>query len=338
MGKPSTKMIRCINSRIIVKGLLVFERYTERGRRAIFFARYEASQFGTPEITSAQLLLGILREDKTIAMQLGMGAAESIRKELEPTKGQPTATSVDLPVSIEAKRALAYAAEEAERLNHKHIHTPHLVLGLMRVEDSLPAKLLRKHGVVLEKFRGFAALAVAEETGVERAVVNFERRKTAPVAPRAESLEVTVDEMRRLVDDAALQLHGYPETFGDLRLANKLWTKKEAIGHLIDWAIVHEQWVTRALMESKLKARGYPDEAAVSVQNYADFPWLEAVDLWVSTNQLLIHVLTRVPEEKASVPCQIGMADPMPLWKLMEAYCEHCQELVGQIWREESDV
>ena len=111
----------------------MFERYTERGRRAIFFARYEASQFGTPEITSAQLLLGILREDKRIALQLGVGTLESIRKELEPLKGTPTATSIDLPVSRELARALAYAAEEAERLNHKHIHTPHLVLGLMRV-------------------------------------------------------------------------------------------------------------------------------------------------------------------------------------------------------------
>ena len=308
----------------------MFERYTLQGRRAIFFARYEASQFGTPEITSALLLLGILREDKTIAVQLGMGAVDSIRKELEPLKGQPTATSVDLPLSMEAKRALAYAAEEAERLKHKRIHTSHLVLGLMRAENSLPAKLLRKQGVVLEQFRTFTAQAFLDE----RAAVALGRRKAAP---RSASLEATIDELRGLVDDAAA-LRGHLDTFGDIRLANKPWTKKEALGHLIDWAIVHEQWVTRALMESKLKARGYPDEAAVSVQNYANFPWLEAVDLWVSTNQLLIHVLTRVPEDKVSVPCQIGMADPIPLSKLTEAYLEHCQELVEQIWREESDV
>ena len=316
----------------------MFERYTERGRRAIFFARYEASQFGTPEITSAQLLLGILREDKTIALQLGMGAADSIRKELEPPKGQRIATAIDLPLSMEAKRALAYAAEEAERLKHKHIHTSHLLLGLMRAEDSLPGKLLRKHGVVLEKFRTFAAQALREDTVVERAAVNFERRKNAPAAPLAQSLEATIYPLQRLVDESAARLRGYPDTFGDLRLANKPWTKKEALGHLIDWAIVHEQWVTRALMESKLKARGYPGEAAVSVQNYAAFPWLDAVDLWVSTNQLLIHVLTRVPEEKASVLCQIGMAEAIPLWKLMETYVEYCQELIEQIRREESDV
>ena len=48
--------------------------------------------------------------------------------------------------------------------------------------------------------------------------------------------------------------------------------------------------------------------------------------------------LARVPEEEASVPCQIGTAEAIPLSKLMEAYLEHCQELVEQIWREESDV
>ena len=97
--------------------------------------------------------------------------------------------------------------------------------------------------------------------------MTFERRKAAP---RAQSLAATIDELRRLLDDANA-FRGHPETFGDLRIADKPWTKKEALGHLIDWAIVHGQWVTRALMESKLEARGYPDEAAVRVQHYSGF-------------------------------------------------------------------
>ena len=42
----------------------MFERYTEKARRVIFFARYEASQFGSPYIESEHLLLGLIREDK----------------------------------------------------------------------------------------------------------------------------------------------------------------------------------------------------------------------------------------------------------------------------------
>ena len=45
----------------------MFERYTEKARRVIFFARYEASQFGSPYIETEHLLLGLLREDKALA-------------------------------------------------------------------------------------------------------------------------------------------------------------------------------------------------------------------------------------------------------------------------------
>src|SRR5260370_234880 len=45
----------------------MFERYTEKARRVIFFARYEASQFGSPYIETEHLLLGLLRETKALA-------------------------------------------------------------------------------------------------------------------------------------------------------------------------------------------------------------------------------------------------------------------------------
>jgi ATP-dependent Clp protease ATP-binding subunit ClpA len=46
----------------------MFEKYTEKARRVIFFARYEASQFGQPYIETEHLMLGILREDKFISL------------------------------------------------------------------------------------------------------------------------------------------------------------------------------------------------------------------------------------------------------------------------------
>ena len=44
----------------------MFEKYTEKARRVIFFARYEASQFGSPSIETEHLLLGLIREDKNL--------------------------------------------------------------------------------------------------------------------------------------------------------------------------------------------------------------------------------------------------------------------------------
>ena len=63
----------------------MFERYTEKARRVIFFARFEASQFGSPNIESEHLLLGLLREDKGLTNRFLRShvAVESIRKQIE---------------------------------------------------------------------------------------------------------------------------------------------------------------------------------------------------------------------------------------------------------------
>src|ERR1035437_5246363 len=129
----------------------MFERYTEKARRVIFFARYEASQFGSPYIETEHLLLGLLREDKALTNRFlrSHASVDSIRKQIEghTTIREKVSTSVDLPLSDESKRVLAYAAEEAERLNHKHIGTEHLLLGLLREEKCFAAKLLKERDV-----------------------------------------------------------------------------------------------------------------------------------------------------------------------------------------------
>src|SRR5229473_16837 len=127
----------------------MFERYTEKARRVIFFARYEASQFGSPYIETEHLLLGIIREDKALTNRFLRSHVASIRKEVESqtTLREKTSTSVDLPLSNESKRVLAYAAEEAERLAHKHIGTEHLLLGLLREEKCFAAQILLERDV-----------------------------------------------------------------------------------------------------------------------------------------------------------------------------------------------
>jgi len=135
----------------------MFERYTEKARRIIFFGRYEASRFGSPYIETEHLLLGLLREDKALANRFlrSHAAVESIRKQIErhTAPGEKVSTSVDLPLSHECKRVLAYGAEEAERLNHEYIGTAHLLLGLLREEKCFAAQLLREQGLTLASVR-----------------------------------------------------------------------------------------------------------------------------------------------------------------------------------------
>ncbi len=101
----------------------MFERYTEKARRAIFFARYEASQFGSPYIETEHILLGLLRENRELVRLLPQGSEKSIQNQIEAHAiiREKVSTSVDLPLSNESKRVLAYGAEEAERLAHRHM-------------------------------------------------------------------------------------------------------------------------------------------------------------------------------------------------------------------------
>ena len=87
-----------------------FERYTEKARRVIFFARYEANQFGTPYIETEHLLLGLLRENNALAYRVLQSAATvgSVREQIERHHAKPkkVITAVDLPLSHESKRVL----------------------------------------------------------------------------------------------------------------------------------------------------------------------------------------------------------------------------------------
>jgi len=97
----------------------MFERFTEKARRVIFFARYEASQYGAKEIATEHLLLGLMREDHML-MNRFLGPIEArvdLRAEIEREiiRGERVSTSVEMPLSAEGKKVLALAWEEAQR-------------------------------------------------------------------------------------------------------------------------------------------------------------------------------------------------------------------------------
>jgi uncharacterized protein (TIGR02246 family) len=154
----------------------MFERYTEKARRVVFFARYEASQYGSATIGTEHLLLGLLREDIVLMSRfLGRGGTgPEIRTEIERviTVGKPISTSVEMPLSVECKRILKLAAEEAERLGHRHIGTEHLLLGILGVGDGLAARILNGRGVQAVAIRKQIAMAGPEPAIQERSTIS----------------------------------------------------------------------------------------------------------------------------------------------------------------------
>ncbi|HTV54783.1 MAG TPA: Clp protease N-terminal domain-containing protein, partial [Terriglobia bacterium] len=109
----------------------------------------------------------------------GGSSVETIRKEVERRVSGPrekVPTSVDLPLSAECKRVLAYAQEEAERLSHQRIGAEHLLAGLLREEGSLAAQILGDRGVSLSVIR--------EELGRAKQEPDVTtRRKPTPLSP-----------------------------------------------------------------------------------------------------------------------------------------------------------
>jgi ATP-dependent Clp protease ATP-binding subunit ClpA len=146
----------------------MFQRYTERARRVIFFARYEASQYGSPYIESEHFLLGLLREDLGLVRRfLGPNSVTTdIRAEIERqiTRREPISTSVEVPLTAECKKILNVALEESERLNHQWVGTEHILLGILGVEGSLAARLLRERGLDPQGIRKLLAKTAGSDS------------------------------------------------------------------------------------------------------------------------------------------------------------------------------
>ena len=151
----------------------MFERYTERARRVLFFARYEASQLGSISIETEHLLLGLIREGKGLTSRIFQRShlsLETIRKEIEGRTifKEKVSTSVEIPFSQETKRVLQHAAEEAERLMHNYIGTEHLLLGILREEQSVAATILMEKGMRLSSVREDIVQLLNEKTTLTR--------------------------------------------------------------------------------------------------------------------------------------------------------------------------
>jgi hypothetical protein len=327
----------------------MFDRFSEKARRTIFFARYEASQFGSDYIESEHLLLGILREDRGLLELLKIPSAEGLRRKIETRLGPPrekTSTSVDMPLSHECKRALAYAAEDAETLGHKIIDTWHLALGLLRNEQSGAAELLGENGVdhaaFLEIVRKMPEGPAGRSGSLKPAPVSWVQRGVPAPAeepelepempqPAAASLQIPLTRLQNLLTGARPHLKAFSNADGAARLKRKDWSRTQAMGHLVDWAAIHHGWVAQALTEPKVIAAGYPLDEWVGAQAYDAVRFDNVVELWLRLTQLLLHVMAQVPEARLATPFRVGIAEPTTLLEVIERYVEHGEDLVAQV-------
>jgi uncharacterized protein (TIGR02246 family) len=282
----------------------MFERYTEKARRVIFFARYEASQYGSPHIESEHLLLGLLREDRRLARQVlpsfpsGVGV---LRREIdaEVKRGERISTSVEMPLSEECKRVLQFAAEEASTLHSKYIGTPHLLLGILREDRCLAARLLAKHGAVLGAVREKVA-EFALQHGLEQGHPGGPAVLRARPASQS-NLGATVE--------AFLQAWG-------TRDAKKLASFFAAHGQF--WDTRGEMWLTPGQIERGLAAHfasAEPTELAPDVRD------VKFVTAEVSAVTLIWKPEAEASQRNASEPRMVLiLLDARPGWLVVSAH------------------
>jgi uncharacterized protein (TIGR03435 family) len=145
----------------------VFERYTEAARRALFFARHEAERLGSVSVESEHLLLALIRETGgTVSRLLARAniAPEAIRRDIDGLKRRPQGPPPDENrLGEEANRILRLASEEANRFLHHDTDTEHLLLGILREDQSVAASILAAHGMRINEIRDEIVLIHAQE-------------------------------------------------------------------------------------------------------------------------------------------------------------------------------
>jgi len=132
----------------------MFEKFTERGRKVIIYAKEEAEKRQNDYLGTEHLLLAVLKEEDGLPLAIlkRMGITpDEVRMEIERNLPQGTnlMTFGDIPFTPRAKKVLELAVEEARLLGHNYIGSEHIFLGLVREEEGIGGKILRSFGANL---------------------------------------------------------------------------------------------------------------------------------------------------------------------------------------------
>ena len=209
----------------------MFERYTERARRSLFFARYEASNLGSIVIDTEHLLLGVVRESKGLTARV-LGAAgvsmDSIRLAVErqSTFREKVSTSVEIPFSGATKRALQQAAVEADGLQHSYIGSEHLLLALLHDSSSTAGQILAASGLRHDEVHKELVRLINERAGMVSPPAT-----RAEVASAIDQIKRDVSQLASLIDHGAA---GGDDVIGPYELAERIHRSLDALKSLRD--------------------------------------------------------------------------------------------------------
>jgi ATP-dependent Clp protease ATP-binding subunit ClpA len=235
----------------------VFERFTKRARQVVVLAQDEARTLKHNYIGTEHILLGLLREEESPAARVleGLGVTvEKVRAQVARIVGEgDEVTSGQIPFTPRAKKALELSLRDALSLGHDYIGTEHVLLGLVRVNEGVAARILLGFDADAEKVRaevlrslGASPKPVDPELRAEIERVRAE--KEAAIArgddKQAAALGARERRLRRVADEPVPPPSGWATSGFRARdaaipfaLGWLLFGVALAVGILVGWAI-----------------------------------------------------------------------------------------------------
>jgi ATP-dependent Clp protease ATP-binding subunit ClpA len=164
----------------------MFERFTERARKVVMLAQDEARHFNHDFIGTEHILLGLVKEEGAAARTLAsLGVTlDAVRKQVVEIVGygEPSPSS-QAPFTPRSKHVLELALREALQLGHNYVGTEHLLLGLVRQNDGVAARILSNLGLDADGVRR-ALITMFGRDAVHSSYANAKPR-LAPTEPRS---------------------------------------------------------------------------------------------------------------------------------------------------------
>lgn len=133
-------------------------RFTERAQRVILIAQEEAKRLNHDYVGTEHLLLGLIALGEGVAAQVVANLGVDLRRvraEIEKIVGTGDNVMLlgEIPFTPRAKKVLELAVEEAQNMGHNYVGTEHLLLGLIREEEGVAARVMENIGVRLDVVR-----------------------------------------------------------------------------------------------------------------------------------------------------------------------------------------
>ena len=209
-----------------------FEKFSEKARRVLSLAQEEAQRFNHTYIGTEHILLGLVRETDGVAARVLVNLDVELSKirsavEFIIGRGERTPTG-EIGLTPRAKKVIELAVDEARRLNHNYIGTEHLLIGLMREGEGVPAGVLESLGVTLDKIRAETSRLLSQgsqQSGRGRRSKSSSRTPTLDKlgidltqAARAQQLDTTVgreQEIQRVTQILSRRTKNNPVLVGE---------------------------------------------------------------------------------------------------------------------------